>query len=718
MQARSQFRKIVHSDKRKWTLKRMQTDLEVQDACCPASLPSIDDWKESNEKWKGIGFSKRFDAYFNPLVDGNMQDFGCTRLLLCLELLVEPEMLREDVIRLLDTHGYTKCIQQWKVRNFILSIGMASSILFGLAIAGSGQLEMPFQLGNCLPRSILFPFTGREGKGCRHLIKDADRLTTEYNVSSLNTLAFVERSEAMDASERWTNGNVCAEYVKVHERVSNISRKLDGKDAWIGRQNRYVATGRLKRLVLLARQGKLHFVEIDCKDLRKWFIESYVDSESGKLLKGRMLNARKDWPDVWKRYTGLRPASDINADVERFSTIAAAMTAHEKEILDGSLVWTTHLEKILRGIIIGDSKGRTLQEIAEEPQALPSFNALPKEEPRPSIIGKSEISINVEFSQEAVQKALAENPNRKDIGQLQSLLANGRSWNGHDWIRLYFRRRRHGRFYGYGNSIQMLSKSIRRKVFPAYAMADLNCGVYSIMKCQLDDNGYEGDLSEIEAMVQDKGSYRKSLVDQELHISLDDVKQFLTMIGYGCTINIGKIVDAAEWNWLVEAYGIETTMYDAYRHSPGSALAGGVADPFRLMQIAEWASNSKVQGLWKEMQDGGMFLFGKMKKRSSSTGHPVLCNAWNEELDIKSKRVSFGQKLAHIYQGAESMVLWNIMDGFRVDGNLVKESPFGFGIPMHDGIGIHKDIVGSNASALIERHVLDNFGWSLKYDCE
>ena len=51
----------------------------------------------------------------------------------------------------------------------------------------------------------------------------------EYNVSSLNTLAFVERSEAMDASERWTNGNVCSEYVRVHERVSNISRKLDGK---------------------------------------------------------------------------------------------------------------------------------------------------------------------------------------------------------------------------------------------------------------------------------------------------------------------------------------------------------------------------------------------------------------------------------------------------------------------------------------------------------
>ena len=168
MQARSQFRKIVPSDKRKWTLKRMQTDLEVQDAWCPASLPSIDDWKESNKKWKGISFSKQFDAYFNPLVDGNMQDFGCTRLLLCLELLVEPEMLREDAIRLLDTHGYTKCIQQWKVRNFILSIGMASGILFGLAIAGSGQLEMPFQLGNCLPRSILFPFTGREGKGCRH----------------------------------------------------------------------------------------------------------------------------------------------------------------------------------------------------------------------------------------------------------------------------------------------------------------------------------------------------------------------------------------------------------------------------------------------------------------------------------------------------------------------------------------------------------------------
>ena len=63
-------------------------------------------------------------------------------------------------------------------------------------------------------------------------------------------------------------------------------------------------------------------------------------------------------------------------------------------------------------------------------------------------------------------------------------------------------------------------------------------------------------------------------------------------------MNVKRIVDAAEWNWLVEIYGIEPTLYETYRYSPGSALAKGVNDPERLMQIAEWASNPKVLKLW------------------------------------------------------------------------------------------------------------------------
>ena len=87
-------------------------------------------------------------------------------------------------------------------------------------------------------------------------------------------------------------------------------------------------------------------------------------------------------------------------------------------------------------------------------------------------------------------------------------------------------------------------------------------------------------------------------------------------------------------------------------------------------------------------------------------------------MDVKSKRISFGKKLAHIYQGAESMLLWKIMDGFEVGGMPVKNSMFGFGIPMHDGFGLHKEVVGSNSAYLVEQYVSNAVGWNLKYDCE
>ena len=667
---------------------------------------------------------------FNPLKEGDLYDYGLTKTCFCPELLVEPRCLAEDAWRILDDHGYSKYWQQWKVKNAIVSMTMISGLILALALDNSSLLDNEFPLGNCLPRTILFPFTGREGKGNRHRIVDDSCLPSEYNASSFNTLSFIERSEEMTPRERWENGNISGEYLRVAKKVSNFSeteRRYDSasgkwkyEKTWISKQNLYSATDRMKHLVSRARNGELRFIELDCKDIRKWFIESYVDHATGKLRKALRLNARQDFPGIWKEWTGLRPSNDLSASVEGYATFSSAMNACQNEIMNGSLVWTTHLEKILRGLFLGSKKGQTIQELMEQEKGdvVKAPIVLATEKPLLPVIGKDSLEVNVQYSKDAVEEALktSQDYSRAVVGQLQALLANGKNWNGSSWMRLHFRRRRHGRYYGYGNCVQAFPKQLRRSIFPSYDSIDLNCGVYSIMMAQLTELGYKGSIDEMKSMVSDKNAYRQELVNQELGISINDVKEYLTMIGYGCTINIQKIVDAAEWNWLVEAYSIEPTLYDTYHYAPGTALAGGVNDPKRLMQIAEWASNPKVLKLWNEMQEGGNFLFKKMKKVEN--GRPVLCNAWGEEMDIKSKRVSFGQKLAHIYQGSESMVLWSIMDGFKIDGNEVKLSPFGFGLPMHDGFGLHKEIAGEKAFNLVETYVKERTGWSLNYECE
>lgn len=718
----------IGSNQGKWTMKDISSTLSVVHVKEDKQLPSPEEEMLAIESWKAKipeGFYPSLT--FNPLIDGDVNECGFTKVLFCPELMMDIGCLAEDAFRLLDTHGFTKQWQQWKVRNAMVSITMASSILAALAIGNPSLMQAPFELGNCLPRSILYPFTGREGKGCHHMIKD-ECLPTDYNASSFNTLAFIERSEQMSPKERWSNGNVSAEYLRVHERVSNITETSKTYDSatgkwhedkiWVSKKNLYSATPKLKRLVSAARMERLHFIEVDCHILKKWFIECYVDHGTGKLRKGARINARKDFPDVWKKWTGLK---DIDGKFIQCSTFSKAMNAYGEDILSGRLAWVSHLEKILRGLFIGDENGMTLSEIVKREQkpAVISIAKMSSESPSLPDIGKNELHINVEFDPNAVQNVLDKKRNSLEkhvAGQLQSFLFNGKEDDGKNWIRLHFLRRRHGRFYGYGNSVQLFPKWLRKEVFPAYASVDLNCGVYSLMVSQLQEHGYDGDISEMQEMTCNKDAYRRSLVDPSLHISLDNVKKFLTMIGYGCTLDVAKIVDAAEWKWLVEVYSIEQTMYDSYKHSPGTALAGGIDDPDRLMQIAKWAANPKVFGLWKEMQEGGRFLFSRMT--AMRNGRPTLRNAWGEELDVKSKRISFGKKLAHIYQGAESMLLWKIMDGFEVGGMPVKNSMFGFGIPMHDGFGLHKEVVGSNSAHLVEQYVSNAVGWNLKYDCE
>ena len=725
---------VQHHDAELWTIEGLRKKLSaLEESPRKAFLPSEKEWLVSIEKWKNdIPEGWHPQSFFDPLMEGDVGESGCTRIFICPEIFMEKECLHEDLKRVLDSHGYTKTWQQWKIKNAIVSMAMISTIALALACREPSFIDAPFSLGNCLPRSILFPFSGLEGKGCRHLIKDS-RLLSEYNASSYNTLAFIEKSQEMTSKERWSNGNISGSYVRVHEKVNNITKtvlRFDGisnvwkqEKHWIGRKNLYTATSAMKWLVHRARLGQIRFIELDARVLKEWFIQCYVNHSNGKLKKGLKINARKDFPEVWKEWTGLRPLNDSTAPVEQYSSFSEAFKIHGQDIAEERLFWTTHIEKIARGLFIGSKRGMTLQEMHESEfnrhQRVDLPLILIEEKPKPQFIGTSEMQINVEFDPDGIENALndSERPlNSQIAGQLEGMLANGLKDESRRWMRLHFRRRTHGRFYGYGNCVQMFPKWLRKKVFPSYSSIDLNCAVFSIMKSLLDSYGYSENTPEIDAMVKDKDSYRKSLVDESHDISLENVKDFLTMIGYGCTMNIDRIVNAAEWNWLVETYGIMPTLYDTYHYSPGSALVAGISDPIRLMQIASWASNERVTALWNEMQNGGNFLFGKMKKYAG--GRPVLVNSWGEEMDIKSRRVTFGQKLAHIYQGAESMLLWNIMNGLEMEGMPVRETKYGFGVPMHDGFGLHKDIATKDVAHFVEGYVSSNVGWNLKYCCE
>ena len=687
--------------------------------------------------WRdGIG-KRWFPDHSANLIDPHdfRVDAG-TRAYICTSLFDEAGMVAEDIERLLDGHGLSKSWQQWKIANQIVSLVLVSTVAYSLALSRWKGREAPFPLGNLIPRSILCPFDGTESYSRKHVIVESDG--TEHYASHKSTLGFVSASEGMEAERRWNAGNFCAEFIRVAEKVPNVSatawiRSRDEEDGWTpvkmwkSMPNLYYATAKMERLVTDARAGRVKFAEIDCRKIAEWYINEYIGKDG--IRKGRRLNARRDFPAQWQAWTGVRKTGSGEMPVFKCRTFANAMKMHSSEIASGEMVYVTHIEKIVRGLFIGDDTGQPLYELMESrtPSAMRKAMAerKPPEAGKP-LEGTDVIQNDVWFDWNFLFDFLERSPriselNGMQIRQLEAMAEEG--WVNGQGIGVYrpaYRKSLHGRYYGFGNKVQMLPKWLRKKLFGKYYVeADLGSAVVSILANQAAECGYSGDISELEAMASDKDAYRASLAVEECGIGYEQVKKMTTMIGYGCKCNPKRLMSEAEWCSLVEQYDIEETEYDILSTRSRSALFDGVDDPKKKIAIAMWAETEKVSAYCGQMRNAGAFVIGKNTSRLD--GRSVIENAWGTKLVLpKGQRLSFGKKLAHIYQGAESKLLWTIWDKFEVGGKKLKDIEGGFGLFIHDGFGIRRDIaakIGDPAKALHD-FARREFGWNLEYSCE
>lgn len=667
------------------------------------------------------------------------EDCGTTAYV-CTSIFADAGMAAEDVKRLLDGHGHARSWQQWKVLNHILSLVFVSTTAYSLALSRWKGRECPFPLGNFIPRSIIQPF--RRGDGCagKHVVLDEDGSARHY-ASHRTTFGFVRKSEEMPPARRWETGNFCADYVRVAEWIPNQPvaswvRNAE-EDSWILKQtwksmpSYYYATAKMEALVTDARAGRAKFIPIDCRRISEWYWNCYTDPESGELQKSknRMLNARREFPSIWKRWTGVRLSGSSGQPEIRCKNFAQAMKVSAEEIASGSRTYVTHIEKIVRGMLLGEDAGSSLQDLMEKrtPNALMSAmkaRKAPKRIPVPMDGGI--IENDVFFDWEWLFSFLECSPKVRELTALQirqlELMAE-EGWINESGIGVYrpkYRRSLHGRYYGSGNAVQMLPKWLRKELFGKYYVeADLGSAVVSIISNQAAAAGYGGDLGELEEMVADKEAYRESLAAEDCGISRDRVKQMITMIGYGCKCSSKRLMTEAEWCCLVDQYDIEETEYDILSTRSRSALFRGVEDSKEKMAIALWTETDKVSSYCAQMKNAGTFVIGMNTVKLN--GRSVVRNAWGTELVVpKGSRLSFGKKLAHIYQGAESKLLWTIWDKFEVEGRRLRDIEGGFGLFIHDGFGIRKDIaekLGDPAKALRD-FAKKEFGWDLKYSVE
>ena len=665
-------------------------------------------------------------------------DFGGrfgTKAFICLDLFNARGLLAEDARCLLETkHRRDSGVPQWKIVSFIESLVLVSTTAYALAMSSWSGREETFPLGSFLPRSIVSPFTGSEESGERHVFPDAKG--RRHYASNLTTYSFLKDSEKMEPAERWRSGCFSAEYLRVAQKLPNrlmTAWKQDGESGswfsvkeWRSVPNLYYATAEMERLVQSIRSGRSRLVPIDCLKLQEWYLKDYLRAKSGKFCRGKRINPRMAFPAVWRVWTGARSAESFGKPIEKFASFSKAMKKRSAEIASGSLVYVTRMEKILRGLFIGDDCGRSLAELAASRKPEKLYEAMKKRSPvKRERSGDEAISNAVYFDWQKLLSFFGKDPRAKKLTsvqmrQLERMADEG--WINESGIGVYastYRRSVHGRYYGSGNSLQMLPKWLRKELFGKYYVeADIGSAIVAIVASEAKAGGYSESLGELEEMLNDKTAYRQALAMEENGIGIEEVKRMTTMIGYGCRCNPELMASEAEWLWLVDTHGIDETAADAWTTRARTALFSGVEDPNEKMAIAEWASSEKVVRFREQLRAAGSFVIGRNTFRIGDS--TVVRNAWGTDLVIpKGRRLSFGGKLAHIYQGAESKLLWTIWDRFEVGGRRLRDIEGGFGLFIHDGFGIRRDLaerLGDPAKALRD-FAKRELGLNVTYSC-
>lgn len=306
------------------------------------------------------------------------------------------------------------------------------------------------------------------------------------------------------------------------------------------------------------------------------------------------------------------------------------------------------------------------------------------------------------------------------IRELYDILDNATVKNGKFYSKTKYTRKDGGRFYSIGSYIQFFPKKLRKIVFSKYESIDMNCGVFSLELNLAKNLGYKGKTEQIEKMVSDRKAYRESLVDEKNHISYDDVKDKLTMMGYGCKFDTEKMIRTAaeRYNSVAEAeyYGLDFAEPTYYYFSSMYKKE----TPERMLEIASWAYNKPVlQELYEETKQLGKFLIKKHTKKID--GKKYIINSLGNKLPINSEeRKSFGCKLAFIYQSEESRILKDLADNLVINGKKISNVNSGIGLLLHDSIYIHKDLLkkDKNICDNVSNHVKDTFNYNITYEME
>lgn len=254
---------------------------------------------------------------------------------------------------------------------------------------------------------------------------------------------------------------------------------------------------------------------------------------------------------------------------------------------------------------------------------------------------------------------------------------------------LYYRRSKYGRLYQFGGyNIQLLSKEHRNEVLDDVCI-DIKASFFSLMHNYAKINGYEGDLPYLQRMFDDPDTYRKNVWNDikkyDLPLKYEYVKTGFTSMGYGAKTSEKQIAAAIKYNQDVALVTI-----------------GGYFDKYTPERLV---SHPDFKGLRDDVNKVWDFMIKKIK----SSGKKFLTNDAGAVINISTSKKN--ELVTFVYHGMEVKALFAIMSMF--DG---MKDPYG--LLLHDGLYVRRDCMKGITIPMIQEHVFNETGYSLKFSLE
>lgn len=239
------------------------------------------------------------------------------------------------------------------------------------------------------------------------------------------------------------------------------------------------------------------------------------------------------------------------------------------------------------------------------------------------------------------------------------------------WMRFFYYRSENGRYYlSPGLPFQRIPSGLRRSVFSDYYEVDISMASFFVLREYGKRIGVSlEEYPEICSLLASPQEYRKSVYhyfkECDPELSEEYMKTILNGLVYGGRLNEPSVL-REYFAGTRRSFLLRTKGYSDF--SVPLSIAG----------------DTRLKELGRELREYGK----KLIEKSRSSG--VLLNASGLELSLKEEK-TYGQKITHLYQGMESLILKKVSE-IPVNGVPLIEQKRGVGLLLHDGIYVHASL--------------------------